>query len=106
MRVAPNLRLTAIFISRGLFNITRAAGYDVIVKRKPMFCSHPHLPEVLNMVGPPSEEIVVGDGEDTIEQRVTDVAAVNAKILENISAAKQEFESRKRERKVFPHRGR
>ena len=30
-----------------------------------------------------------GDVEDTIEQRVTDVAAVNAKILENISVAKQ-----------------
>ena len=40
-------------------------------------------PEVLNMVEPLSEQFVVGDVEDTIEQRVTDVAADNVKILEN-----------------------
>ena len=65
-----------------------------------MYCRDPILPAVLNMTEPLSEDFVVGNVEDTMEQRVTALAAVNLAILKNITAAKQkqkkEFETRKR----------
>ena len=62
-----------------------------------MYCRDPILPVALNMTEPLSEDFVVGNVEDTMEQHVTALAAVNLAILKNITAAKQkkEFESRK-----------
>ena len=65
-----------------------------------MYGRDPILPAVLNMTEPLSEDFVVGNVEDTMEQRVTALAAVNLAILKNITVAKQkqkkEFETRKR----------
>ena len=65
-----------------------------------MYGRDPILPAVLNMTEPLSEDFVVGNVEDTMEQRVTALAAVNLAILKNITAAKQkqkkEFKTRKR----------